>query len=271
MGFESLKVPRVKDWLPPPRKHTQAGRLLPRAHCPHQPPELTRLTMATLRRLPIVRMARDKRSRGWVSTLSEMACNTPRAGQHLCGVVGSGGRANTGTRTPWSKCPADVGAPESSARDGPQSHCAPCPELRTHGVHRQKGRPHPQSLGTAAATWDHQQPKEGGITGRSTLQTVAWAGGAQRASGSGPSQGPPTHQELMGEAQAQHQRHHTGHQPEGQTENSPAGEQKTLVLGAICPGPRCRHAPQPPDPDPNCPAPGRLLPQPPSTHSKGAL
>ena len=35
----------------------------------------------------MVRMARDTRSRGCVSTLSAMARSFPRAGQHLCGIT----------------------------------------------------------------------------------------------------------------------------------------------------------------------------------------
>lgn len=94
---------------PSPKEAHTAGRLLPRAPRPHPPPELTRLTMATLSRLPIVRTARDKRSRGWVSTLSEMACNTPRAGQHLCGVVGSGGRRQHRDKDPLVQVPSRHG------------------------------------------------------------------------------------------------------------------------------------------------------------------
>lgn len=86
----------------------------------------------------------------------------------------------------------------------------------------------------------------------------------------GPTQGPPTHQELVGKAEAQHQPQHTGHQPEGHTQSHHPGEQKTLVLGDVGPGPSCRQAPQPPAP--NSWAPGHLLPHTPkllSTHSHG--
>ena len=47
--------------------------------------------MATVSRLPMVRVAKDKRSSGWVSTLSEMARSVPHwaeAGQYLCGTTG---------------------------------------------------------------------------------------------------------------------------------------------------------------------------------------
>lgn len=46
--------------------------------------------MAMVSRLPTVRMARDSRSRGCVSTLSETDRGVPRAGQHLCGSAEAG-------------------------------------------------------------------------------------------------------------------------------------------------------------------------------------
>lgn len=83
-----MEVPKVKGWLPPPGSVQGTGSLpRPTSPCPH--PEPTRLTMATLSRLPTVRMARDNRSRGCVSTRSEMARSDARPGQHLCGITES--------------------------------------------------------------------------------------------------------------------------------------------------------------------------------------
>ena len=91
--------------LAPSTREACAGSRGPCQGPPPPPPEPTRLTMAMLSRLPMVRMARDSRSRGWVSTLSEMACSVPRAGQHLCGGTGSGGRRQHPDKEPTVQRP----------------------------------------------------------------------------------------------------------------------------------------------------------------------
>lgn len=153
--------------------------------------------------------------------------------------------ASTGTRTPRSKCPADVGAPESSARDGPQSHCALCPELRTHGVNRQKGHPHPQSPGTAAATWG--PPAAQGRWNYWEKCSANCRLGRRGAEGQwvraqpGASHSPRTHGRSTGPAPAPPRR------PPAQRTNQerPCWRAENPRSGAICPGPSCRQAPQP--------------------------
>lgn len=70
---------------PSSRKYAQPKGSWPGPPAPAPAP--TRLTTAMTSRLPMVRMARDTRSRGCVSTLSAMARSFPRAGQHLCGIT----------------------------------------------------------------------------------------------------------------------------------------------------------------------------------------
>lgn len=119
------------------------------------------------------------------------------------------------------------------------------------------------------------------MTGRSARQTVIQAGGAKLSTeGSGEEwrqqegrwgrarpgarSGFPTHQELVGKAQAQHQPQHTGHQPEGHTQGRHPGEEKTLVLEDRLPRAKSQAGP-PTHQHPNSPAPGHFLPPPQTT------
>lgn len=78
LGVSDLEAPRARASPP----HPGGGHGFPTR------PGRTRLTMATVSRLPMVRTARDTRSSGWVSTFSETARSAPQAGQHLCGTTG---------------------------------------------------------------------------------------------------------------------------------------------------------------------------------------
>lgn len=176
--------PRGKRLAPSTRQCARHGVLVGPAS-PQRSPGPTRLTMATLSRLPTVRTVRDSRSRGCVSTRSEMVRSVAQAGQHLCGITESSHPAPAPDKAepagglaggnPQPKGPAHRGAPLGSLR-------ALCPGLRTRRCTDKRDTP---PLGpctaTATATWgplaglgkwgSQEKPQEHSVT-------VLEAGGA---------------------------------------------------------------------------------------------
>lgn len=113
--------------------------------------------MAMVSRLPTVRMARDSRSRGCVSTLSEMDRGVPRAGQHLCGSAEVGHPAPAPGQ---ERSPLVAAAAHSPGARRPQRRVGAVPSTgRRDTPALGAGDSHGSRLGTGAGL-GKQNPRE---------------------------------------------------------------------------------------------------------------
>lgn len=249
-----MEVPKVKDWLLPPRKHVGHG-VLARAHLPLSSPRTHQVDNGDAEqaaysqdgqgqpqqgvRLHPLRDGTERRP-SWAAPLWNHRVQSPGSSPRQGGAHAGGPGWGWGAHSPRAPQTGQL-LPGSSSLLG--SWRVLCPELRT----RCSDKRNTPTLG-ATCSRSHLgapgRPGEAEVSGEAS-GAPRWAklsrlGPRGRGKGAVPPWPQPpmgtahTHQELISKAQAQHQPQHAGHEPEGHSQSRRPGEKgKHLSSGGL--------------------------------------